>query len=481
MYEAAPRGLPMAPAEVSALAKIATGKRRDATDMDRVYAHRMLEEFDRITKAVRRDMRDRSMQTIRTTKEWRYNIPPNCPDCPAWRRVTWDISRSAQTSRDLTGKTRGAGLTMVEGKHALNITKWCQYIMHHCYPGSPNVFSGAAMDLSLRVDRRSVFGMLLCRALAPHKGRNHFIRQFAMTVTSPGLYREAIRDYNDRFPSEPFEPLPLTPGATIRLRKLKASLSQVKNLGRDDVLRLLLLNCILLDWVDHAYTYSVVYMDYHYSASDVMRDSYVEVDRERHHRLDYYGEPPSIPAWDGWFDPSALDRERFRVLYEIQASSGKEALDDPAWYSYNFNNRFSITYLRARGPAEVKNDPPPPVHLTRIFYASGKTPRASQPASQQTAASGSSGPCGVTGVNESLAARNALGASAGASSQTKSSRPLESGPLPVPDAEIEMAEASALSPPSAVNAASQSNMDWEHQQGHDSDGSRRSTGRRRSM
>ncbi|KAG6822984.1 hypothetical protein H0H92_011833, partial [Tricholoma furcatifolium] len=224
MYEAAPRGMPMAPAEVSALARIATGKRRDATDMDKVYAHRMLDEFDRITKAVGRDMRDRSMQAIRTTNEWKYNVPPNCPDCPAWKRVTWDISRSAQMSRDLTGKTRGAGLPMVEGKHALNITKWCQYIMHHCYPGSPNVFSGAAMDLSLRVDRRSVFGMLLCRALAPHKGRNHFIRQFAMTVASPGLYREAIRDYNDRFPSEPFEPLPLIPGATIRLRKLKASL-----------------------------------------------------------------------------------------------------------------------------------------------------------------------------------------------------------------------------------------------------------------
>ncbi|KAG6821982.1 hypothetical protein H0H92_015833 [Tricholoma furcatifolium] len=126
-----------------------------------------------------------------------------------------------------------------------------------------------------------------------------------MTVASPGLYREAIRDYNDRFPSEPFEPLPLIPGATIRLRKLKASLSQVKNLGRDDVLRL------------------------------------------------------------------------------------------PAWYSYSFNNRFSITYLRARGPAEVENDPPPPVHLTRMFYAPGKTPRASQTASQQPAASGSSGPRGA--------------------------------------------------------------------------------------
>ncbi|KAG6821781.1 hypothetical protein H0H92_000912, partial [Tricholoma furcatifolium] len=174
--------------------------------------------------------------------------------------------------------------------------------------------------------------------------------------------------------------------------------------------------------------------------SDVMRDLYVEVDRERHHRLEHYGEPPSIPAWDGWFDPSALDRERFRVLYEIQASSGKEALDDPAWYSYNFNDRFSITYLRARGPQEVENDPPPSVHLTRMFHASGKTPRASQTASQQPAASGPSGSRSVTGVNESIATQNTLGASAGASSQTKSSRPLEPGPLPVPDAEIEMAE-----------------------------------------
>ncbi|KAG6822902.1 hypothetical protein H0H92_012105 [Tricholoma furcatifolium] len=212
-----------------------------------------------------------------------------------------------------------------------------------------------------------------------------------------------------------------------------------------------------------------------------MRDSYVEVDRERHHRLDYYGEPPSIPGWDGWFDPSALDRERFRVLYEIQASSGKEALDDPAWYSYSFNDRFTITYLCAHRSQEVENDLSPSVHLTRMFYASGKTPRASQTASQQTPASGPSGPHSVTGVNENLAPQNVLGASAGASSQTKSSHLLESGSLPVPDAEIEMAEASALSPPSAVNAATQSNMDWEHQQGHNSDGSRRSTGRRRSM
>ncbi|KAG6809826.1 hypothetical protein H0H92_014594 [Tricholoma furcatifolium] len=335
------------------------------------------------------------------------------------------------------------------------------------------MFSGAAMDLLLRVDCRSVFGMLLCQALAPSNGQNHFIRQFAMTVASPRLYREAIRDYNDRFPSEPFKPLPVALGATIRLRKLKASLTQVKNLSRDDVLWLLLLNQIPLDWVDHAYTYGVVYMDYHYSASDTMRDLYIKVDREHRYRLDYYGEPQSIPGWDGWFDPSALDRERFRVLYKIQASSSKEALDDPAW--------FTITYLHARGPQEVENNPPLSVHLTCMFYAPGKTLRACQTVLQQTPASGPASPCSVTGVNESLATQKALAASAGASSQTKSSCPLESGSLPVPDAEIEMAEASALSPSSAVNAATQSNMDWEHQQGHDSDRSRRSTGWCRSL
>ncbi|KAG6825257.1 hypothetical protein H0H92_004275 [Tricholoma furcatifolium] len=236
-----------------------------------------------------------------------------------------------------------------------------------------------------------------------------------MTVASSGLYREAIRDYNDWFPSEPFELLPLALGTTIRLRKLKASLSQVKNLAHDDVLRLLLLNRIPVDWVDHTYTFGMVYMDYHYSASDTMRDS------------------------------------------------------------------FTITYLRARGPQEVENNPPPSVHLTRMFYTPGKTPKSSQPALQQVPASGPVSSRSVTGMNKSLATQTALGASAGASSQTRSSRPLESGPLPVSDMEIEMAEASALSPPSAVNTAIQSNMDWEHQQGHNSDGSRRSTGRRRSM
>ncbi|KAG6870873.1 hypothetical protein C0995_009981, partial [Termitomyces sp. Mi166 len=54
-----------------------------------------------------------------------------------------------------------------------------------------------------------------------------------------------------------------------------------QNFSDDDALRVLLHNQILLDWVDHAYTYGMVYLEQQFHSPTMSMDIFHEINDKR--------------------------------------------------------------------------------------------------------------------------------------------------------------------------------------------------------
>ncbi|KAG6886972.1 hypothetical protein C0992_001385 [Termitomyces sp. T32_za158] len=110
-----------------------------------------------------------------------------------------------------------------------------------------------------------------------------------------GLYREAISDYNVATPLTLFT---LMRWMDIQLRAPHFEAAAAINITNADVLRAMIANGIPPEWVDHAYTFGVVYLEMHFFEANASIDHYCDIDDEQHRQLDRYGEPPAIPQWD---------------------------------------------------------------------------------------------------------------------------------------------------------------------------------------
>ncbi|KAG6806721.1 hypothetical protein H0H92_010272, partial [Tricholoma furcatifolium] len=275
LYEVVPRGMPMNPEELRQLVLFMRGHARNTSPYYRVMAQRMLMELDHIICAVPPDMWDCTMQASQAFPGLREDLRERIlPHNKAWTWVSWDLNPQARIGNP-SNLNQGVGLQPVPALRGLDIEEWCRYILHHGYPGSPNQFTGVAMDFALRVERRSAFGYALGRALCPTKARSQFMRHFAMVLARPEVYREFICEYEARFPQHPFVPQGIA-APTVSLRRLIATSSQVANLSAADILHLLFVNRIPPTWVDHAYTFGVVYLSYHFTASALTRETMLE-------------------------------------------------------------------------------------------------------------------------------------------------------------------------------------------------------------
>ncbi|KAG6857958.1 hypothetical protein C0995_003859 [Termitomyces sp. Mi166 len=87
-----------------------------------------------------------------------------------------------------------------------------------------------------------------------------------------------------------------------------------RNFSDDDALCVLLHNQIPLDWVDHAYTYGMVYLEQQFHSPTMSMDIFHKIDDECHQRLSHYGTPPAIPQWDGWREIS--EDNHYRLLFK---------------------------------------------------------------------------------------------------------------------------------------------------------------------
>ncbi|KAG6893432.1 hypothetical protein C0992_003979 [Termitomyces sp. T32_za158] len=190
-------------------------------------------------------------------------------------------------------------------KKPFDLEQLAQYALIYGRPGLENTWQGIAVDFAYRMHWRTLFGFALCRALCANSaGKTTLVRRFALVMARPGLYREAVAAYAAANPTRPFV---AQYGADIEIRQVHVPDDQVRNFSDDDAVRVLIHNRIPPDWVDHAYTYGVVYLEQQFHQPTMSLDVFRDVDDERLQRLSVYGPPPAIPHWDGWREISEED------------------------------------------------------------------------------------------------------------------------------------------------------------------------------
>ncbi|KAG6881577.1 hypothetical protein C0995_001450 [Termitomyces sp. Mi166 len=130
-------------------------------------------------------------------------------------------------------------------------------------------------------------------------------------MARPGMYWEVVASYNAAFLDQP---MVAQYRSHLNLIQVYMPDKMAQNFSDNNTLRVLLHNWIPLDWVDHAYTYGMVYLEQQFHNPTMSLDIFHEIDDERHQRLLRYGTPPTIPQWDGWREISEDDH--YRLLFK---------------------------------------------------------------------------------------------------------------------------------------------------------------------
>ncbi|KAG6896634.1 hypothetical protein C0995_011197 [Termitomyces sp. Mi166 len=81
-------------------------------------------------------------------------------------------------------------------------------------------------------------------------------------------------------------------GSHLNLMQVHMPDEMAQNFLDDDALRVLLHNQIPLDWVDHAYTYSMVYLEQQFHSPTMSMNIFHEIDDKHIQRLSHYGTLP---------------------------------------------------------------------------------------------------------------------------------------------------------------------------------------------
>ncbi|KAG6859198.1 hypothetical protein C0995_010756, partial [Termitomyces sp. Mi166 len=118
------------------------------------------------------------------------------------------------------------------------------------------------------------------------------------------MYQEAVASYNAAFPDQP---MVAQYRSHLNLMQVHMPDKMAQNFSDNDVLHVLLHNWIPLDWVDHTYTYGVVYLEQQFHSPMMSMNIFHKIDDECLQRLLHYGTPPAIPQWDGWREISEDD------------------------------------------------------------------------------------------------------------------------------------------------------------------------------
>ncbi|KAG6886537.1 hypothetical protein C0995_007072 [Termitomyces sp. Mi166 len=186
------------------------------------------------------------------------------------------------------------GMTVLRVMHALdpsqpfNLEQIAQYALIFGQLGLENTWQGIAFDFAYHMHWQTLFGFTLCWALcATSAAKPAVVRQLALVIVQPRMYWEAVVSYNAAFPDQP---MVAQYGSHLNLMQIP------------------------LDWVDHTYMYSVVYLEQQFHSPTMSMDIFHEIDDKRLQRLLHYGTPPAIPQWDGWREIS--EDNHYRLLFK---------------------------------------------------------------------------------------------------------------------------------------------------------------------
>ncbi|KAG6859911.1 hypothetical protein C0995_002041 [Termitomyces sp. Mi166 len=154
-----------------------------------------------------------------------------------------------------------------------------------------------ALDPSLPFDLEQIAQYALIFGWPGLENMPVVVRRLTLVMAQPGMYREAVASYNAAFPDQP---MVAQYESHLNLMQVHVLDEMAQNFSDDNVLRILLHNWIPLDWVDHAYTYGVAYLEQQFHSPTMSMDIFCEINNERIQHLLHYGTPPTIPQWDGW-------------------------------------------------------------------------------------------------------------------------------------------------------------------------------------
>ncbi|KAG6863165.1 hypothetical protein C0993_012653 [Termitomyces sp. T159_Od127] len=188
----------------------------------------------------------------------------------------WDLPNPIQGPEDMAIieqrhiptcflRTKNDGTSVLRMMHApdlkrpFDLEQIAQYALIYSQLGLENTWQGIAVDFAYRMHWQTLFGFALCRALCVNSaGKTTIVQRFTLVMARPGLYQEAVAAYAAANPTQPFV---AQFGANLEIRQVHVPDDQVRNFTDNDAICILIHNCIPPDWVDHAYTYRVVYLE----------------------------------------------------------------------------------------------------------------------------------------------------------------------------------------------------------------------------
>ncbi|KAG6894585.1 hypothetical protein C0992_005502 [Termitomyces sp. T32_za158] len=312
-----PRGFPMNPQQLRKLRALAQTHRKSMTV--RIQAYYLMREFQRISRNHLPAIRDQTMALV-CTPEYDHIMPPLDLSSQHMNLAVMPMPDGYLRWKDRSGRPffTLAGFNSEGVQHTFNLDRLAQNLLYFSRPGMQNSVLGIAMDNAYHIHWRTMLGHALTRGLAPAgQARGCFARL-----------------------APHFEP------------------TAAVNITDADVLRAMIANGIPPKWVDHAYTFGVVYLETHFFEANASIDHYRDIDDEQHRRLDWYGEPPAIPQWDGWRTPTSDDLICLHALIAREEAQGQFYMAKGLYYLIGMNpNRRHLWQRQAmHGP-----QPPQPM------------------------------------------------------------------------------------------------------------------------
>ncbi|KAG6894646.1 hypothetical protein C0992_005265 [Termitomyces sp. T32_za158] len=157
-----------------------------------------------------------------------------------------------------------------------------------------------------------------------------------LVMACPGLYCKAIIAYNKVYE----KPFVAQHGAQLTIYQLHVPDDQVRNFSDEDTLCVLLYNRIPPEWVDHAYTYGVVYLEQQFHQLMMSLDNFCEVDNERLEHLQ-----------DGWREMT--EENQYRLMFKHTEESAAGLYPEATGLYYYIGMDLNVGQLWKQTPAHV--------------------------------------------------------------------------------------------------------------------------------
>ncbi|KAG6898974.1 hypothetical protein C0993_002107 [Termitomyces sp. T159_Od127] len=104
-----------------------------------------------------------------------------------------------------------------------------------------------------------------------------------------------------------------------------------------------------MDWVDHAYMYSVVYLEQQFYQPMMSLNIFKDINNEHLQHLAIYGTSPTIPHWDGWHELS--EEDHYHLLFKHTEESATNLVPEATGLYYYIGMDLNVGQLWKQTPA----------------------------------------------------------------------------------------------------------------------------------